>query len=118
MEKVESTFKVSIPAGPIWNDADGKLKGPIVAAAHQGKFDGNWRTVVPGEMSTVDVILDTTVEGKHEFKTFLLAGPIWNNDDAKEKCPVICASYGGTWSGEWKTITEGVMSVCECVFKY
>jgi Mannan-binding protein len=44
-------FTVSIPAGSIWDDADGKVKGPIVAAAHIGKFNGQWRTVVEGKMS-------------------------------------------------------------------
>ncbi|MFK7932837.1 MAG: mannan-binding lectin [Saprospiraceae bacterium] len=113
-----STFKVSIPAGPIWNNEDGEKKGPMVAAAHLGKFDGNWRTVVDSQMSTVDVILNCENTGKNSFKTYVLAGPIWSNDDAKEKCPVVAASYGGTWTGQWKTIVESVMSVCEVEFKF
>ena len=38
------------------------------------------------------------------------AGPIWNNDDAKAKCPGVCSSLH--WNGQWKTTEEGVMSVC------
>jgi len=48
-------FTVSIPAGPIWNDEDGTLKGPIVAASYNGSWNGQWKTIVDGEMSVVGV---------------------------------------------------------------
>jgi hypothetical protein len=35
-----SKFKVNIPAGPLWNNADAAVKGPKIAAAHQGTFTG------------------------------------------------------------------------------
>lgn len=38
------------------------------------------------------------------------AGPIWNNDDAKNKCPPICS--GLRWNGQWTTTVQGKMSVC------
>lgn len=38
------------------------------------------------------------------------AGPIWNNDDAKAKCPRMCTAL--EWNGQWRTTQEGVMSVC------
>lgn len=111
-------FTVSIPAGPIWDNGDAKVKGPIVAAAHNGNFNGQWRTVVDGMMSTVDVELDSTLAGSTEYTMDVLAGPIWNNDDAKVKCPVVCASYGGEWNGQWTTVVTGKMSVCGCKFKF
>jgi len=40
------------------------------------------------------------------------AGPIWNNIDAQRKCPKTCGN--GKWDGNWKTIQEGKMSVCNC----
>jgi hypothetical protein len=46
------------------------------------------------------------------------AGPIWSNDDAQAKCPAICASYGGTWNGQWKTVIEGKLSVAGCTFTF
>ncbi|KAF5423815.1 MAG: Mannan-binding protein [Candidatus Methanomarinus sp.] len=113
-----SEFTVNIPAGPIWNDEDAKVKGPIVAAAHLGKFNDQWNTVVENEMSVVGVILPTKPTGSSEYTMDVLAGPIWNNDDAKTKCPVVCASYGGTWNKQWKTVVEGKMSVCGCTFKF
>jgi len=44
------------------------------------------------------------------------AGPIWNNDDAKVKCPGVCQKTKGVWNGNWKTTVEGKMSVCGCTF--
>lgn len=114
-----ATFKVMIPAGPIWNnDVDAKLKGPIVAAAHGGTFTGQWVTVIPNEMSVVEVEFTVPDTGDTSFTMDVPAGPIWNNDDAQTKGPVVCASYGGKWNGQWKTIVPGKMSVCGCTFNW
>ena len=50
------------------------------------------------------------------------AGPIWNNADAKVKCPKAVASQGnGTnaplmkWTGQWHTTVWGKESVCSAV---
>ncbi|MEM9685341.1 MAG: mannan-binding lectin [Bacteroidota bacterium] len=48
-------FKVNIPAGPLWNNEDAKEKAPKVAAAHQGKWTGQWNTVVESEMSVIEI---------------------------------------------------------------
>lgn len=113
-----STFKVKIPAGPLWNDEDAKNKAPKVAAAHQGKWTGEWNTVVASEMSVVEVELNVKNTGKNEFTTFVLAGPLWSNDEAQEVGPAIASSYGAEFTGKWKTITEGVMSVIEIKYTY
>ncbi len=43
------------------------------------------------------------------------AGPIWNDNDAKLKCPKVCAnSASSTWNGQWTTTALGQMSVCGC----
>ena len=42
------------------------------------------------------------------------AGPIWNNNDAKQKCPKVCSDVSATWNGNWKTTVWGSMSVCGC----
>jgi len=45
------------------------------------------------------------------------AGPIWNNDDAKVKCPATCTNnHGGVWNGQWTTTVPGKMSVCGCTY--
>ncbi|WP_419715886.1 mannan-binding lectin [Chryseobacterium bernardetii] len=69
-------------------------------------------------MSVIEVELNTEPTGSTEYTLNVLAGPIWSDEDAKAICPSICASYGGTWNGQWTTVVEGKMSVCSCVFKF
>lgn len=113
-----ATFKIDIQAGPLWSNDEAQKLGPSIAAAHLGKFTGQWNTVVPSQMSVVQVELPTRPTGDTEYTMDVLAGPIASNDDAKVKCPSICASYGGTWNGQWKTVVEGKMSVAGCTFKF
>ena len=97
-----SKFKVNIPAGPLWNNDDAKEKAPKVAAAHQGTWTGQWNTVVESEMSVIEVELNVKNSGKNEFKTDVLAGPLWSNDEAQKVGPAIAASYGAEFTGQWK----------------
>lgn len=113
-----STFKVNIPAGPIWNQDDAKVKAPKVAAAHQGKWTGEWNTVVESEMSVIQVEMEVKSDGKHEYKTNVLAGPLWSNDEAQKVGPAIAASYGAEFTGQWNTIVQGVMSVIEIKYTF
>ncbi|MDW3194275.1 MAG: mannan-binding lectin [Cytophagales bacterium] len=113
-----ATFKVNIPAGPIWNDEDAKVKAPLVAAAHQGKWTGVWNTVIENEMSVVEVELNVTNSGSNEFTTDVLAGPIWSNDEAQKVGSVLAASYGAEFTGQWRTIVENVMSVIQIKYKF
>ncbi len=41
------------------------------------------------------------------------AGPIWNNDDAKGKCPDVCGRNQLNWTGDWRT-TGANQSECDC----
>jgi hypothetical protein len=43
------------------------------------------------------------------------AGPIWDNEDAKMKCPGVCSQNSAMWNGHWWTTVENEMSVCNCV---
>lgn len=112
-----STFKVNVPAGPLWSNTQAQQLGPLIAAAHFGRFTGQWTTVVEGKMSVVEVEYTVPGAGTTEYTMDVPAGPIWNNDDAKAKCPAICASYGGTWNGQWTTVVAGKLSVAGCTFK-
>ena len=42
------------------------------------------------------------------------AGPIWNNNNAQQKCPGVCTSKNLQWTGHWVTTVQGKMSVCKC----
>lgn len=46
------------------------------------------------------------------FALPIKAGPIWNNQDAKEKCPIATSIYNVKWNGTWRTTEPGKMSVC------
>ncbi|MEP1488002.1 MAG: mannan-binding lectin [Algibacter sp.] len=113
-----STFKVDIPAGPLWNDEDAKEKAPKVAAAHQGTWTGQWSTVVESQMSVVQVELQVENTGTDHFTTDVLAGPLWSDEDAKKFGPAIAASYGAEFTGQWKTIVEGKMSVIQIKYTF
>ena len=55
-----------------------------------------------------------------DVKTIELeAGPIWDNEFAKKRCPEVVEEWLKThpnmtaeWTGNWKTTIEGIMSVC------
>lgn len=113
-----ATFKVNIPAGPLWNNEEAQRLGSSIAAAHLGRFTGQWTTVVPNQMSVVEVELPAEPTGNTEYTMDVLAGPLWSDEDAKEKCPSICASHGGTWNGQWRTVIDGKMSVAGCTFRF
>jgi hypothetical protein len=113
-----STFKLNIPAGPLWSNEDAREKAPRIAAAHQGKWTGQWNTVVPSEMSVVEVEFKVKNTGSNEYKTNVLAGPLYSNDEAQKLGPAIAFSYGAEFTGQWSTIVEGVMSVIEIKYRF
>lgn len=113
-----STFKVNIPAGPLFSNDEAQKIGPLIAAAHQGRFTGQWSTVVPSKMSVVEVELPSAFTGSRTHKTNVLAGPLWSNDEAQKVGPAIAASYGARFTGVWTTIVEGVMSVIEIEYRF
>jgi len=112
-----ATFTVDIPVGPIWSNDDAQTKCPIACAAHLGTWNGQWTTVIPGEMSVCGCTYNVPPTGGSSFTIDVPAGPIFSNEDAQTKCPIACASYGGTWNGQWTTVVQGLMSVCGCTFK-
>ena len=50
--------------------------------------------------------------------TDVLAGPIWSNDEAQEIGKTIAASYEAEFTGQWRTIKEGKMSVIQLRYNY
>ncbi|MEH2409647.1 mannan-binding lectin [Nostoc sp.] len=45
----------------------------------------------------------------------VIAGPIWNNEHAQQRCPQVCSSVGLRWTGGWYTFDPGKNSYCDCV---
>ena len=100
-------------AGPVWNQDDAQMKCPIVAAAVAGTWNGQWVTTEQGRMSVcgIEGARATPTAPAAEGRAFR-AGPIWSNDDAQAKCPVVAAAVGGEWNGHWWTTAASEMSVC------
>ena len=69
-------------------------------------------------MSVVEVELEVQNTGNNEYKTTVLAGPLWSNDEAQKVGPAIAASYGAEFTGQWNTIVPGVMSVIEIKYTF
>jgi hypothetical protein len=42
------------------------------------------------------------------------AGPLWNQQDAENKCHPICAAQSGVWTSAWRTTVQGQRSECDC----
>lgn len=40
-------------------------------------------------------------------------GPIWNQRDAEVKCRNVAEETGGRWTGQWSTVIQNRVSVCE-----
>jgi FtsP/CotA-like multicopper oxidase with cupredoxin domain len=45
------------------------------------------------------------------------AGPIFNQQEAEQRCPTVCLNdHGGMWNKQWTTIVPGKQSVCGCSY--
>lgn len=106
-------------AGPIWNNGDAQGKCARVCAP-PSSWTGQWWTTRPNEMSVCECLTPARVPPppppppplpRSEQRE---AGPIWNNQDAAQKCTAVCAP-AMRWSGQWRTTIPNRMSVCECV---
>ena len=100
-------------AGPIWNNNEAPAK---CAAACTLTWNDQWVTKVENKMSICSG-KNKAADGK-EYTIMdgtggLEAGPIWNNEDAKTKCPSALKTV--KWiPGNWVTTEWGKMSVCGC----
>ena len=52
--------------------------------------------------------------GSAGFAKNIDAPAIANDAQAKQMCPQICKTSGGTWNGNWKTPKGRATSVCGC----
>ncbi|MFC7481212.1 mannan-binding lectin [Luedemannella flava] len=69
-------------------------------------------------MSVVEIEYDSPAAGTTEYTLDVLAGPVLTEEDARAKCPAICASYGGSWTGQWRIVVPNRMSVANCRFRF
>lgn len=94
-----------VEVGPIWNQSDAEGKCRRAADQSHGRWTGQWRTTRTGEMSVCQIDFGRPARDVE-------AGPIWNDADAGVKCPVAAFAVHGVWTGQWRTVVPGQMSVC------
>lgn len=97
----------------------------VVTPENRGSAVTRETVVAAGNLDEVRALLGkagAATGGGEERKTFdVEAGPIWNNDHARERCPEVLAEWNNaqpegapkaTWTGNWVTTVSGEMSVC------
>lgn len=100
-----------VEAGPLFSQQEAEQRCPGTCERAGGVWNGQWLTTRPGEMSVCGCCGSLCERFVREEE----AGPIWDQQDAEQKCPVVCARHDGGWDGEWRTTRPGEMSVCSCV---
>jgi hypothetical protein len=97
----------------------------LTAANRPNAVDRDYLTAVNSWEEVTELVTDAVATNQEELggtKTFdIEAGPIWNNDHARERCPQAVEEWNGEnganarWTGQWVTTAPGEMSVCGCV---
>ncbi|MBR9826964.1 MAG: lectin MVL [Alphaproteobacteria bacterium] len=95
-----------VEVGPLWNQQYADTICPAVAHAVEGRWNGQWLTTRPGEMSVCGIEFPAQ-------ETAVEVGPIWNQDHAELVCPAVAHALRGRWTGHWWTTISGEMSVCQ-----
>ena len=67
-------------------------------------------------LRAVALLILATVGGlAHAAPVDVTAEVIWNDDDARGKCPQLCTAKSLSWTGNWRKTTDWVPSyVCSC----
>jgi hypothetical protein len=52
---IMASYKVNIPAGPLWSNDEAQKLGPQIAASYGAEFTGQWQTIVEGVMSVIEI---------------------------------------------------------------
>ena len=96
--------------------ADRKCKR--IAEQANGAWTGNWRKSTNQQQGACEVKLTKTKKQQPvTVPTSIVkeadAGPIWDQDHANRKCPLIAKNNKGQWTGNWRKVDANNMSVCQ-----
>lgn len=106
----ENVVKPNSTSQPSKPNTNRLLIGLGVATAAVAFFAGV--VVLTNKPNATSVPQTTSAPDQTKIPSDVKAGPIWNNDDAKVKCPVAAAAVNREWNGQWTTTVEGQESVC------
>lgn len=112
-------------------DVDGEVGGVeqeyLTAANRSNAVDKDHvvRALEDGFAAVLDAVrsrIGEVREEKGELTEFSAeVGPIWNQENAAERCPEVAREWSekndreASWTGHWRTTVPGTMSVCDCV---
>jgi len=122
-----------VDAGYIWDANQANTKCPLYAAQSKGRWTGKWRKVSTNNRAVCEVefgtaqalpvvtaapttYVDLTRQAPARNTREIAAGPIWDANQAKTKCPYIASNNNGTWTGNWRKTGPNHASLCEVRF--
>lgn len=128
-----------VPAGPIWDQVQASKKCPLIAAQNNARWTNKWRKLSTATHQSVCEITSGSAPTAVQTKTVvttqttyvnlkpkpapaaanvreIFAGPIWDVNQAKVKCPIIAANNKGTWTGAWRKTGPDHSSLCSVRF--
>ncbi len=113
----------NVKAGAIWDGDHAERKCPVVARNAKGTWTQRWNKTGPGNESVCEVRFSNlspaptvpvpTQTPSNTRTRNVAAGPIWDDRQAEDKCPVIAANNKAKWTGNWTKTGPGNTSVCE-----
>lgn len=102
-----------VPAGAIGSSSEAER---VCRAACGGfEWDGNWRTAGAGAETECSCTARRSSINPRGRATEIEAGPIWDDNDAADKCPRVCGAVNW-WNGQWRSTQGGNQAVCGCVW--
>lgn len=110
-------------------DAEGEAEGVevtyLTAENRPNAVDKDFVMQVTTYDELIELIreqIEESAEAQGKLENFNIeAGPIWNQEDALERCPEVVRNWSeehgreARWTGQWLTTVPGEMSVCGCV---
>lgn len=124
-----------VSAGPIWDQRQAAFKCPLIAKQTNGEWTGIWRKT---DNNTHQSVCEIKLQSLREIQAQtppatqpaptpaptpaavgnahtreVAAGPIWDQAQAAQKCPVIAAKTGEVWTGRFRKLDYSThQSVC------
>jgi len=101
-----SVFEVLADEWPLYGKIEDMVRSVDPILMNLGPDIRDWLRRMPGVLEQM-TFTDLPCYCDHE------TGPIWDDEQAQESCPQVCADYNG-WNGRWTTPRPDGMSTCGC----
>jgi len=112
-----------VSAGNIPNQRRANRKCKRIAEEANGTWTGQWRKSNDQQQGACEVRFERKVQQQQAQQqqpatpTTIVkevnAGPIWDQNQANTKCPLIASKNNGDWTGNWRKVGSNNVSVCQ-----